>query len=160
MIRPRLTAALALVLLLAGCMSEPDPLKEPLVARLFLEAGMGEPGMRVQLPQSQNVVVINPHPVFTEIDIADADLVRTDGGWCLQLRFTPAAARDLQRLTATRMGRQLLLAFNDQAAGLRRIDRIEAAGTLLIFVEVDDVNLPPLVARLKRTAAAHGAVDR
>ena len=153
MIRLPLLAALFVLLLTAGCQSAPDPRDEPLVARLFLESRPGEAALPVQLPVSQVTITVNPKPVFVETDIVDAQLVRVDLGWCLLIKFTPAAAQDLYRLTAGGQGRRLVLTFNDQPAGARRVNEALAEGMLLIFVEVDDVNLPPLVERLRRTSA-------
>jgi hypothetical protein len=149
-----LLALLFGLLLLSGCQSKlPDPMNDPLVARFFLETRPGEAGLAVQLPVSKLDLTVNPKPVFVETDIIDADLIRVKLGWCMMIRFTPAAARDLYRLTVGNQGRRLVLAFNDQPAGARRIDEVMGQGGLLIFVEVDDVNLPPLVERLKRTSA-------
>lgn len=149
-----LCALLLGLVFLPGCQSTPpDPMNEPLVARFFLEARPGEAGLPVQLPISKLGVTLNPKPVFVETDILDADLTRVKLGWCMLVRFTPAAARDLYRLSVANPGRRLVLTFNGQPAGVRRIDEVMAQGVLLIFVEVDDVNLPPLVERLKRTSA-------
>lgn len=149
-----LVALLFGLLLLAGCQTAaPDPMNEPLVARFFLEARPGEAGVPLQLPLSRVGITVNPKPVFVETDIEDAALVRVKLGWCMMVRFTPAAARDLHRLTAGGLGRRLVLTFNDQPAGAWRIEQVLGEGVLLIFVEVEDVNLPPLVERLKRTSA-------
>ena len=153
MIRFRQLLALSGLLLLAGCQA-PEPLNDPLVARLFLEARPGETGLPLQLPVSKVGINVSPKPVFLESDIVDAELVRVDLGWCLMVKFTPAAARDLYRLSVGNTGRRLVLTFNDLPAGARRIEQAMPEGALLIFVEVDDVNLPPLVERLKRTSAA------
>lgn len=145
---------LACLLFFSGCQSTPpDPLNDPLVARLFLEARPGEAAVRVQLPISKLGINVNPKPVFFETDIVDSELMRVDLGWCMMIRFTPAAARDLYRLSVSNRGRRLVLSFNDMPAGARLVDQAMPEGALLIFVEVDDVNLPPLVERLKRTSA-------
>ena len=125
----------------------------PLVARFYLEARPDEAGVPLQLPLSKLSITVNPKPVFVETDIVDATLMRVKLGWCLMIQFTPQAGRDLYRLTAGSLGRRLVLSFNGQPAGARRIEQVMPEGALLIFVEVDDVNLPPLVERLKRTSA-------
>ena len=154
MIRSRLLLVLCPLLFVAGCRSpKPDPMNEPLVARFFLESRPGETGALMQLPVSRVGITVNPQPVFVESDIVGAELVRVNLGWCIRVRFTPAAARDLYRLTAASLGRRLVLTFNDLPAGARRIEQAMPEGALLIFVEVDDLNLPPLVERLKRTSA-------
>jgi hypothetical protein len=155
-LRPHRLAALFALLALAlasGCQSTPDPLNEPLVSRLFLENRPGEAGVTLELPISKVRVAVNPKPVFVETDIIGAELVRVKLGWCIMLRFTPAAGRDLYRLSAANAGRRLVLTFNDNPAGARRIDELMGQSALLIFVEADDVNLPPLVERLNRTSA-------
>ena len=146
--------ALLALLFTAGCNSAPDPLNDPLVARFYLECRPGEPGIQVVLPISNVLITVNPKPVFVESDIVDADLVRVKLGWCMLIKFTPEASRDLYRLTAgNNKGRRLILSLNDHPAGARMIDEVMGQGAVLTFVEVNDIDLPPLVERLKRTAA-------
>jgi len=158
--RARPEAALHLVTLLlglallSGCQTTPpDPMNEPLVARFYLETRPGEAGVPLELPISKVRVAVNPKPVFVETDIVGAELVRVKIGWCMLVKFSPAAGRDLYRLSVDSGGRRLVLTFNDNPAGARRIDELMEQGALLTFVEVDDVNLPPLVERLNRTSA-------
>ena len=153
MMRSPRPLALFLLLFLAGCQSKPEPLKEPLIARFFLESRAGEAGVPLQLPVSGVGITVNPQAVFLESDLVDAELVRTNLGWCMRVRLTPAAARDLYRLSVASIGRRLVLTFNGLPAGAGRIDQAMPDGALLIYVEVQDINLPPLVERLKRTSA-------
>ncbi|MSU46284.1 MAG: hypothetical protein EXS42_03960 [Lacunisphaera sp.] len=152
--RPLPLLALLTVLLVTGCQTpQPSPLDEPLVARFFLEARPGTAGVPVQLPVSRITLQVNPKPVLVEYDIVQVGLVRVDLGWCLQFQFTPAAARDLHRLSVSALGRRLVLTLNDTPIGARRIDQLIGEGALLIFVEVPDADLPPLAEQLKRTSA-------
>ncbi len=147
-------ALLGLLALMSGCQSAPpDPLREPLVARFYLETRPGEAGVPLDLPISKVRIMVSPKPVFVETDISGSELVRVKLGWCMLVKFTPAAGRDLYRLSTGNGGRRLVLTFNDNPAGARRIDEVMGQGALLIFVEADDVNLPPLVERLNRTSA-------
>src|SRR5258708_4584723 len=147
-----LIALLFGLLLLPACQTTvPSPLHQPLVARFFRRAGRGPAGLAMQLPVSKITLQVNPKPVLVEYDIVSVGLARVDLGWCLQFQFTPAAARDLSRLTAPNLNRGLVLTFNDTPIGARRIDHAIDDGTLLIFVEVSDVDLPPLAEQLKRT---------
>ncbi|MBC7369265.1 MAG: hypothetical protein H7343_21065 [Undibacterium sp.] len=91
--------------------------------------------------------------IITEGDIVDADVAQVELGRCLLLRVTPAAARDLYRLTVLNQGRRLVLTLNDVALGARKIDGPFAEGTVLVFVEVTDAELTALVRDLKRTSA-------
>ena len=153
----RLRPLLALLglLLLPGCQtSEPSPLDQPLVARFFLEARPGTPGVAVQLPVSKVALNINPKPVLVEYDIANVEFAKVDLGWCLYFQFKSAAARDLYRLSAANLGGRLVLTLNDTPIGARRLDQAIADGGLLIFIEVPNEELPPIAERLKRTAAA------
>lgn len=151
----RAILALAAALLVAACQtSEPSPLDQPLIARFFLEARPGTPGVTVQLPVSKVMLNINPKPVLLEYDIANVEFAKVDLGWCLYFQFTSAAARDFYRLTAANTGGRLVLTLNDTPVGARVIDRPTADGSLLIFVELPNDQLPPIAERLKRTAAA------
>lgn len=150
----RLPAALLCLLLAAGCQSAPpSPLDQPLVARFFMELRPGLPGVTVQLPVSKVMITVNPKPVLVEHDIANVEFAKVDLGWCLYFQFSPAAARDLYRLTAANLGGRLVLTLNDTPIGARVIDQAFAEGGLLIFVELPNEELPPIAERLKRTSA-------
>lgn len=153
MTRPCLLLALVAALLTAGCQTKPpSPLDQPMVARFFMEVRSGTPGTTVQLPISRVVVNVNPKPVLVEYDLANVEFAKVDLGWCLYFQFTPAAARDLYRLSASNLGGRLVLMLNDAPAGARRLDQPIADGNLLIFAEVPNEELPVIAARLKRTA--------
>ena len=142
-------------LLLAGCQNvdNPAPDYQPLVARFYLETRVGEAGVPAQLPVSGVSITVSAKPVIVEYDIYNAEVAHVDLGSCLLLQLTPAAARDLYRMSATNLGRRLVLFLNDAPMGARRIEQAMPDGTLLVFVETPDAELAPLVARLKRTSA-------
>lgn len=152
----RLIALFCGVFLLSGCQTkEESPLDQTLVARFFMEARPGTPGVTVQLPVSKVALNINPKPVLVEYDITNVEFTKVDRlGWCLYFQFSPAATRDLYRLSAANLGGRLLLALNDTPIGVRRIDQPIADGGFLIFLEVPNEDLPPLAERLRRTSAA------
>ncbi len=153
MTRPCLLLALVAALFTAGCQTKPpSALDQPLVARFFMEVRPSTPGMPVRLPVSQVAVNVNPKPVLVESDLANVEFAKVDLGWCLYFQFTPAAARDLYRLSASNLGGRLVLMLNDAPAGARRLDQPIADGNLLIFVEVPNEELPVIATRLKRTA--------
>ena len=160
MIRFRLLL-LPVLLLLNGCQTpEPSPLDQPLVARFYMEARPGTPGVAVQLPVSKVALNINPKPVLVEYDIANVEFAKVDLGWCLYFQFNSAAARDLYRLSAANLGGRLVLTLNDTPIGARRLDQAIADGGLLIFVELPNEELPPITERLKRTTAAFAKKGR
>jgi hypothetical protein len=153
MIRPGLLLVLLAVLLASGCQTtEKSTLDQPLVARLFLETAAGAPGLTVQLPVSKAVIGVNPKPVLVETDILHASYAKVELGWCLYLELTPAAVRDLQRMSAANPNQRLVLTLNNLPVGARRIDRPAPDGGLLIFVELPDEELPPVAERIKRTS--------
>ncbi|AOS45215.1 hypothetical protein Verru16b_02293 [Lacunisphaera limnophila] len=123
------------------------------MARLFLETRPGEAGITVRLPVSGVGITVAAKPVFVEYDVRDAEAARVDLGPCLWLQVTPAAARDLYRLSVSAVGRRLVLLLNDEPVGVHRIEQALADGRLLVFVERPDAELPALVERLKRTTA-------
>ncbi len=148
------------VALLAGCGSQPPPRFEPLVARCYLEVRPGEAGLPVQLPVSGVTVAVNPKPVIVEYDLSGAQVAEVELGRCLLLRLTPAAARDFHRLSVSALGRRLVLALNDRMLGARRIEQPMPDGTLLIFLELPDADLPALAERLQQTSASMAAARR
>lgn len=155
--RSRLWAWGALGLLwlcVTACQQTPKaPPYVPLVARLFLESRPGEAGLPLRLPVSGVIVNVSAKPVLVEYDLRNAEAARVDLGPCLLLQVSPAAARDLYRLSVSAMGRRLVLVLNDEPVGVHRIEQALADGTILVFVERPDAELPGLVERLKRTTA-------
>lgn len=153
----RLWLALALLggLLLAGCQSRPKPPEDyvPLVARFFLEARPGETGAAVTLPVSGVTINVAPKPVFSEYDVANAEVAQVELGRCLLIQLTPSATRDLYRQSVGALGRRLVLSLNNTFVGARRIEAAMGDGVVLVFVELPDDQLPALVERLKRTSS-------
>ncbi len=141
------------LLYLAGCQSTKQPDSQPLVARFYLEVRPGETGVPVQLPRSGVSITVNAKAVFAEYDIRNAEVARVDLGVCLLLQLTPAAARDLYRLSVAQLGRRLVLLLNDAPLGVRLIEQAMPDGVILVFVEIPDPELATLVARLKHTSA-------
>ena len=157
---PTAGPCLALLALLAftACQQAPKAAPyEPLVARLFLESRPGEAGIPLRLPVSGVIVNVAAKPVIVEYDLRAAEVARVDLGECLLLRVTPAAARDLYRLTAAAPGRRLVLVLNDEPVGVHRIEQALADGLILVFVEQPDTALPALAERLRRTSAGIAA---
>ncbi len=147
-------ALLLSVLFLTACQSTPPPTAyEPLVARFFLETRPDEAGVALHLPVSGVSVTVAAKPILVEYDMLNAEVARVELGDCLMLQLTPAATRDLYRLSVASVGRRLVLTLNDEPVGARRIDQAMADGTVLVFVERPDADLPALVERLKRTSA-------
>ncbi|MEZ5278276.1 MAG: hypothetical protein R3F07_17980 [Opitutaceae bacterium] len=135
----------------AGCATTPD--YEPKVTRVFVEANPLEGYSQVLvLPLSKVSIPIDPKPVLSELDIVGVDLVRVDLGLCLDFRLTPAAGRDLYRLSVNRMGRRLVLTINGVPVGVRLMDRPFSYGSIMFFVEIPNDELDKLVADLQATA--------
>ena len=142
---------LLLALALAGCHSPAPTDYSPTHARLFLESADGL-GPTIKLPKSGVVISIGSKAVITEGDIVNAEVAQVDLGRCLLLQLSPSALRDLYRLTGSNQGKRLVLTLNDIPLGARKIDAPFSDGSLLIFVEMTDVQLEGLVRDLKRTS--------
>lgn len=106
------------------------------------------------LPQSGVRVMIGPKPVLTEGDIVNVELMQVELGKCLMFQLTPAAARDLYRISGSNQGRRLVLFVNDVAVGARRMEGPLAEGRVFVFVEMADAALPGLVENIKKTSVA------
>ncbi|MEO6002642.1 MAG: hypothetical protein ABIZ04_18025 [Opitutus sp.] len=121
------------------------------VARFFLEL-IDQTDATLVLPRSETRINVAAKPVFTEYDIADVEVAHVELGQCLLFQLTPAAARDLNRLSAANAGRRLVLTIDGRPMGARRIDRTFDEGSLLVFAEVPDEELPALQSALRKTA--------
>jgi hypothetical protein len=91
--------------------------------------------------------------VLTEGDVVAVELMQVELGRCLMFQLTPAAARDLFRLSGASQGRRLVLLLNQVPVGARRIDGPIGDGRIFLFVEVAEPALPALVANLQQTTA-------
>lgn len=148
-----LASLLLLALAFAGCQSSPQKKDyTPTQARFFLEEADART-VSVTLPKSGVRVAVGPKPVFTEGDLVNVELMQVDLGKCLLFQFTPAAARDLYRVSGSNQGRRLVLFLNNVAVGARRMEGPFADGAVMVFVEVPDADLPVLVSNLKKTSA-------
>jgi len=141
-----------LVLGLAGCQSGAHKVVSSERARFYIEASDGQSEL-LTLPRSGVQISVMPKPVFTEYDFVNVEMAQSEEGKCLEFQFTPAAARDLYKLTVANPGRRLVLVLGDVAFGARRIVRPVDTGTLFVFVEVPETTLPALVVSLKETCA-------
>ena len=140
------------MLVVAACASRAPRDCAPAIARFFIESASGNTATAT-LPVSGVRIPIAPKPVITEFDLVNVEIAQVELGKCLLFQLTPAAARDLYRLTGSNQGRRLVLVLNGKALGARMIERPFEDGTILTFVEVPDGELPELVAGLKRTSA-------
>ncbi len=150
---PGLSVLLAGLFVLSACHSAPAPAQAPLAARLYLETRPGEAGVPVRLPVSGVEIAVGAKPVFTEYDLVNAEVARVELGPCLLLQFSPAAARDLYRLSVASIGRRLVLLVDGAPLGVHRIEQALPDGNVLVFIERPDAELPGLVQRLKHTSA-------
>lgn len=140
---------LLLVTGLAGCRTADSSAGVvQMVPRFFLESADPR-AMTIRLPQSGVQVAINPKPVFTENDLTGVELVQVELGKCLLFQLTPAAGRDLYRMSASNQGRRLVLLLNGEPVGARRMDGALSGGMIFIFVELPDDRLEGLVTDLK-----------
>lgn len=145
---------LACLAVVAGCQSSSKPRDfKPVSLRFFLESSSGD-GTPVSLPKSGVNLVVNPKPVITEGDVVNVELVKVELGQCLLFQLTPVATRDFYRLSVTHQGRRVVLVLDNVALGARRMDGVIANGSVFIFVELPDAELPPLVENLKKSSAA------
>lgn len=148
------TCAFLGIAFLGACASGGKPgEREGITARFHLESADGE-GLPAVLPRSGVVLRLNPKPVLTEVDLAGADVAQVELGRCLLLNLTPAAARDLYRLSVVHQGRRMALQLDGAFVGARRIEGPISDGRVFIFLEMPDEALPGVVDELRKTAAA------
>ena len=140
--------------LLTSCQSATvkAPGLTPLVARFYLETLPGETSVVASLPQSGVGLNVAPKPVFSEYDIGSAEVARVELGLCVLVQLTPAATRDLYRLSVPAQGRRLVLALDGVFLGVHRIDHAMADGLVPVFLEIPDERLRGFVARLNFTS--------
>lgn len=122
------------------------------IARFYMETnpqqGYAE---NMMLPLSREVVPVSPSAVITEVDIVAVDLVQVDLGLCMNFKVTPAAARDLYRLSVSNLGRRLVLTLNGTPYGVRQMNLPLSSGEIMIFAELSDEDLEAMVVNLQET---------
>lgn len=149
----RFTAGTFAALVLVGCQSTTKPLDfEPMVPRFLMEAPAEAPGAQViELPVSKVRIPIYSRPVLAEADVGNVELVKVDLGLCLMFDFTAEGARNLLRLSASNLGRRLVVTLNGAPFGARVFDGPIQDGRLFIFVEMSDPQITAAAVDLKRT---------
>jgi len=146
--------SLACLLAASGCSSTAKPRDfKPVSLRFFLESSSND-GTPVSLPQSGVNLIVNPKPVITEGDVVNVELVKVELGQCLLFQLTPTATRDFYRLSVTHQGRRVVLVLDNVALGARRMDGVITNGSVFIFVERPESELPALVENLKKSSSA------
>jgi hypothetical protein len=141
------------LLAVAGCQTPDKPLDfDPLVPRFLMEAPAQAPAATVvELPVSKLRVPVYPRAVLSEVDIANVELVRVDLGLCLMFDCTPEGARNLLRLSASNLGRRLIVTLNGTAFGARMFEGAIPDGRLFVFVEMNDEQITTAAVDLKKT---------
>ncbi len=146
----RILGLIAFALGLVACQTKPQRDYVPVVARFVIESD-AERTVELVLPVSEVKLRVMPKPVISEFDLVNVELAQVELGRCLRFQLSPAAGRDLYRLSAANQGRRLVLLLDDRPVGARVIDRPLEGGVLFIFVELPEAELPALVERLQRT---------
>ena len=146
-----LLGLVGLLLLGAGCQTRTPDLEQTSVARFLIESDSTKGAIQVMLPISGVSMRVAPKPVITEFDIRQVVEAEVEMGRCVLFQLSPAASRDLYRLTASNIGRRLVVVINGKPLGARLLDRPLEAGTLFIFLEVADESLPAMVKNLNAT---------
>lgn len=142
-------------LVLSGCQSATKLDFDPLLPRFLIEAPAQAPAVTtIQLPVSTVRIPVYERPVLTEVDIANVELVQVDLGLCLMFDCTREGAHDLLRLSASNLGRRMVITLNGAAVGARVFDAPIHDGRLFIFVEMNDEQITTAAVDLKRTVQA------
>lgn len=137
-------------LLLSGCKSR-KPLTDFSIPSFFLEMNprsQAAATRTVTLPMSGTVLRVTERPVIFTDDIAWIELVQVDLGLALRFNLTGQGARKLTRLSVQNQGYRLVLFVLDEPIGARIIDGVIDQGVLFTFAEVEDEDLPDLVAAM------------
>ena len=160
----QLAAVSALTFLLASCRHQvrrptvtpaagPQPANAPAVGvargvELFLESN--EPGAEVlELPQSLVHIPVRAQPVLAGSDVTSVEVVGSEMGKALQVKFTATAAQELRRVSAAAGRRRLVLTINSVPLGALRLSGPITEGQIAVFLEVPDAYLPRLLTNLK-----------
>lgn len=134
----------------AACATTPARTGRPVVARFYLESPANNATLAT-LPQSGVQIRIAPRPVFSEFDLTGVQIAQLELGRCLLFQLSPAAARDLYRLSVAQHGMRLVLFLNGAPFGARRLDAAINDGLIAIFVEQPESALPALAAGVQET---------
>ena len=137
-----------------GCMSKSKKKDYPVsVVRFLLEATKPQDaGAVATLPESGVKISVEPKAYFTEYDIDGCEVVDGELGKAFAFRLTPAAARDLLKVSVPNQGKRFVAVVNGQPIGARRIDGALTQGYLVTYVEVPADKLADLAKNITRTS--------
>lgn len=148
---PFFTLIAGLVVFLSGCATSKKKYPET-IARFMLEAGPNEAGATLQLPRSGTTISVAPKTYFTEFDIVNCTAVVNELGKSLVFKLSPAATRDLFKLTAVSRGKRIVTVINSVAVGARRIEDPLGDGYLVTYVEIEDDKLDEIAKNITSTS--------
>ncbi len=140
-------------LALTGCNSStafPRDFK-PVIVQFNLETPNAEVGTAAPLPLSRQRIAFDPTPVLNETEIIGVKIEQTQMGSCTIFTLTPEAGRGLYRISATHQGYRLVVTINGAPTGVIKLGQAISTGTLPVYLEIPDTDLPELVKGMNAT---------
>jgi hypothetical protein len=140
-------------LAVAGCNSGtafPKDFK-PVIVQFNLETPNADPGSATSLPLSGQRIAYDPAPVLNETDLIGVKIEHTQMGSCTIFSLTPDATRKFYLTSAAHQGLRLVVTLNGVPTGVIQITQPVGTGTLPVYLELSDTDLPELVNRMNAT---------
>lgn len=106
----------------------------------------------VTIPVSNLKLLVDPHPVLTQRDVAEAELVQTAGGNAVLVKFDPHGTVKLDEVTTRDRGQYLVVFLDDKPLVAWLVDRRLSLGQFLIEADVNEAKARELVEGLNQAA--------
>ena len=143
---------LVALLLLSGCaLFKPKP--PPVTLRIHEEANESLPEKLVrivQLPVTDQRVVVDPYPQLTERDLLDARSVSTPGGLAVKLQFDLHGAHTFDEMTTRMRGRYIVVFVDDKPVAAVLVEKRVTNGEFLLETGMTEAETQALVVKLRQ----------
>jgi hypothetical protein len=140
-------------LAVAGCNTRSGfpPNFKPVIVQFNLETPNADASTATALPLSGQRIAYDPTPVLNESDIIGVKIEQTQMGSCTIFSLTDEATRGLYRVSATHQGFRLVVTLNGVPTGIIKLGQAISTGTLPVYLEIPDTDLPELVKGMNAT---------
>ncbi len=106
----------------------------------------------VTVPVSNLRLFVNPHPTLTEQDLVSAEVVETNGGPAILLRFDRHGLHTLDQMTTRNRGRYIVVFLDGAPLAAWLVDRRLSLGQFLLEAKLSSYQAREIVKDLNRQA--------
>ncbi len=149
----KLSSLFCLVLLLAGCVVQPN-YSLPSKARFFIEDAE-KSDATFTLPTSKTKIPVRIQPILMEFDVASVTVTKEGDDPALAFQLAPGSTRDYARLTNEYIGHRIVLGVDGIPVAARLISTQVTDGKITMVPELPAAALTEIAERINKAASMY-----